>query len=132
MNDLISRQAAIEHFRCTDPAGTFAYCDSIIDFLENLPSAQPDVARDIATIIENEQDMRVMLASKPSAQQWIPVTERLPKVGRTVICQCRADILKLLKLDSGGDWYQDAEHAYMRGFVIAWMPLPEPYKGEES
>ena len=64
----------------------------------------------------------------PSAQQWIPVSERLPKVGQTVICQCRADILKLLKLDSGGDWYQDAEHAYMNGFVIAWMPLPEAYK----
>lgn len=62
-------------------------------------------------------------------QRWIPVTERMPKVGKTVICQCRADILKLLKLDSGGDWYQDAEHAYMSGFVLAWMPLPKVYKG---
>lgn len=69
-----------------------------------------------------------VLNRMPPAQQWIPVSERLPKVGQTVICQCRADILKLLKLDSGGDWYQDAEHAYMNGFVIAWMPLPEPYK----
>ena len=42
--------------------------------LLSLPSAQPqDIARDIATIIENEKDMRVMLN-----QQWIPVTEAMP------------------------------------------------------
>ena len=69
-------------------------------------------------------------ALRQPEQQWIPVSERLPKVGQTVICQCRADILKLLKLDSGGDWYQDAEHAYMNGFVIAWMPLPPIFRGE--
>lgn len=39
MSDYISREAAIGHYRVTDPAGTFAYCASIIDFLENLPAA---------------------------------------------------------------------------------------------
>lgn len=63
-------------------------------------------------------------------RRWIPVNERLPKQGQEVICQCRARIIKVLKLDADGDWYQDASHCYMRGFVIAWMPLPEPYKGE--
>ena len=41
VEDCISRQAAIEHYRVTDPAGTFAYCDSIIEFLESLPSVEP-------------------------------------------------------------------------------------------
>ena len=63
--------------------------------------------------------------------RWIPVSERLPKQGQEVICQCRASIINVLKLDTDGDWYQDASHCYMRGFVIAWMPLPEPYKGED-
>ena len=40
-DDLISRQAAIEHYRVTDPAGIFAYCSSIIEFLESLPSIRP-------------------------------------------------------------------------------------------
>lgn len=62
--------------------------------------------------------------------QWIPCGERLPKQGQEVICQCRANIIKVLKLDADGDWYQDAEHCYMYGFVIAWMPLPESYSGE--
>lgn len=62
--------------------------------------------------------------------EWIPCSERLPRQGQEVICQCRASIIKVLKLDADGDWYQDAEHCYMRGFVIAWMPLPEPYREE--
>ena len=39
------------------------------------PSAQPEpsqIARDIATIIENEQDMRVMLQPE---QRWIPCSD---------------------------------------------------------
>lgn len=64
--------------------------------------------------------------------RWVPVSERLPKQGQEVICQCRARIIKVLKLDADGDWYQDASHCYMRGFVIAWMPLPEPYKEGEA
>ena len=31
-----------------------------------------------------------------------------------------------------GDWYQDANHCYMGGFVIAWMPMPEPYQPKEE
>jgi hypothetical protein len=44
---------------------------SAFDVIDELPSAQPEqIARDIATIIENEQDMRVLNA--PSAQPEIP------------------------------------------------------------
>jgi hypothetical protein len=65
-------------------------------------------------------------------QRWIPCSERLPRQGQEVICRCRANIIKVLKLDADGDWYQDAEHCYMSGFVVAWMPLPEVYKGEQE
>lgn len=64
-------------------------------------------------------------------RKWIPCSERLPRQGQEVICQCRANMIRVLKLDAYGDWYQDAEHCYMSGFVIAWMPLPEPWRGEE-
>ena len=65
-------------------------------------------------------------------QKWIPVSEELPEQGQEVICQCRANMIKVLKLDADFDWYQDADHCYMNGFVIAWMPLPEPYKAESE
>jgi len=71
--DLISRQAAIEVIDAVFPVDPMKseYAQGIAcgaalskTYVEQLPSAQPEpsqVARDIATIIENEQDMRVIL-----------------------------------------------------------------------
>lgn len=110
-DDTISRQAAIDAvygaFRVKDIDDFVDYRDIAVEIIKVLPSAQPK-------------------------QQWIPVNERLPKQGQEVICQCRARIIKVLKLDADGDWYQDASHCYMRGFVIAWMPLPMPPSREEG
>lgn len=65
------------------------------------------------------------------SNKWIPVGERLPELGRRVLCQCRANIYEILKLTVDG-WYYDSDHCYMESFVIAWMPLPEPYKVEKE
>ena len=70
-NDLISRQAAIKALHDeivrrridedTNDDGTLDEFDTEA-ILRRLPSAQPEqIARDIATIIENEQDRRVVL-----------------------------------------------------------------------
>ena len=122
MNDLIGRQAAIDALAEQMPTpytpdgshpadeGIFAAQEIYADCIETiklLPSAQPE-------------------------QNWIPCSKQLPKQGQEVICQCRANIIKVLKLDAYGDWYQDADHCYMGGFAIAWMPLPEPYKEGET
>lgn len=67
----------------------------------------------------------------PSAQQWIPCSERLPKVRDWVLCQCRAGIMDVFRLTEDGSWNKNYPHAeYMGGFVIAWMPLPAPYRPE--
>ena len=97
MNDLISRQAAIE------------WC---LEGLNNMPSAQPE-------------------------PQWIPCSERLPgkhgemylvtiSDGSVYSCALQWDANKkrwyLSFLNNGKilvDYIDD---------VIAWMPLPEPYK----
>lgn len=110
----------------------------------SLPSAQPEqIARDIATIIENERDMRVILKNADRTEthscdyqrtvthDWIPVTERVPDVRQWVLCQCRANIMDVLRLTDDGSWYRKSNEIYMSGFVLAWMPLPEPWKGEK-
>ena len=62
--------------------------------------------------------------------KWIPVTERLPDVGKDVLCFCRANICLVLGRD-GNLWHEDADRYYMSGFVTHWMPLPEhPESGE--
>ena len=72
MSDLISRQAAIDivRFEC----GKWEWLAKLLEYEINaLPSAQPepaDVARDIATIMENEKDMRVVLQTRKRGK-WV-------------------------------------------------------------
>ena len=63
MIDLISRQAAIDVADAVWSVTGDKNVAKVWDQIKDLPSAQPEpsqVARDIATIIENEQDMRVI------------------------------------------------------------------------
>ena len=71
----------------------------------------------------------------PKTGRWIPVTKRLPNSQETVIVSIQ---------DDSGDtrfdytacgwittdkeyWIVDDE---INNYVIAWMPLPDPWKGE--
>lgn len=108
MSDLISRQAAI------DEINKLTYPSSLTDVkyvLTKLPSAEP---------------------------RWIPVTERLPKepFGCLVTVwdtdlRTYEDFENLLPYFVGwdGEQWNDADGDQCPFEVIAWMPLPEPYKG---
>ena len=75
--------------------------------------------------------------------RWIPCSERLPKKhGAYIVCYSdfRHDIyygrvIAVAWFDSGDTWlkYRYADNARTfppkLHYVIAWMPLPEPYKG---
>ena len=108
--DLISRQAALDKF---EPwLKVKGYSEGELNMLK-------------AVLYE----LKVM----PPAQQWIPTSERLPKVREWVLCQCRAGIMDVLRLTDDASWNKSYPHAeYMSGFVIAWMPLPDPWEGEEK
>ena len=105
MDDLISRQAAIAEFSCCEltPDGGID-ANYAIDFLENMPSAQ----------------------------RWIPCSERLPEARRSVILSTKE------WTGEGCYWETTTNHVIWKGYrwnatywddeVIAWMPLPEPYK----
>ena len=96
-------------------------CDKVRRILDNVLANRPTERDSLIVAVQKAFDAL-------EKQRWIPCSERLPQQGQEVICQCRANIIKVLKLDANGDWYQDAERCYMGGFVIAWMPLPEHYQ----
>lgn len=108
MDELISRQATIKAIcerECDALKPCKAECESIFAVKE-LPSVQP--------------------------QKWIPVSERLPEIGEYVLCsQENGDVGEGKLLDYDG-WFicydQTCRGSY---WVNAWMPLPEPWKGEE-
>ena len=120
MDDLISRQTVLYWLK-NEWNGMVT---SLFDGIKALPSAQPQyIARDIATIIENEKDMRVVLKQP----RWIPCSERLPEeYAQYLICYEDGECFVY--------WLEDADWArgvIEKEHIIAWMPLPEPYKGEE-
>ena len=131
MNDLISRQAAIDATwfepSYTDPLNVLT---EVRDRLKALPSAQPE-------------------------PKWIPVSERLPK-SRTYCLftvfehdsELEATTIETVygRFDDYGErrywsWEDefgecciegeeqlDGDHDEIIEKVLAWMPLPEPYK----
>ena len=64
------------------------------------------------------------LRDLPSAQQWIPCSERLPDQNGKYLVVGRQKAINILKFD-GGRWYG-------KWGVVAWMPLPEPYREEAN
>ena len=65
---------------------------------------------------------------------WIPVTERLPESKEedleypTVIIDLDGEVALGCYYESTREWGM-GEYFDQKCFPIAWMPLPEPYKG---
>ena len=127
MSDLIRREDAIDEIREVYerefPTASDAFDEFVVtiipNILRNLPSAEPE-------------------------QKWIPVTEALPKnlEHDWVLGQIRETdsgylwIPKVVEYrESSDDWFEESigwlkknpDHAFE---VIAWMPLPEPWRKE--
>ena len=127
MSDLISRQDVDKAIRSIcdlcgeDKKNNGVMCgacnlDSFIREFDDVPSAEPE-------------------------QKWIPVTERLPEDNRQVLVYAQSTHFALAKYDEmmepDGKWKKqwvtfDAwKPFYTVKNVIAWMPLPEPWRGEQ-
>ena len=74
----------------------------------------------------------------PSNDGWIPVEERLPEVPEGLADEyCPefnvtikgAERATTLKYSWDGTWFDDNGNVYN---VIAWQPLPEPYKSKKN
>ena len=118
--DLIERQAAIRWVKTEcNPYGkpTLDYESGkrVMKHLELMPSAQPE-------------------------QRWITCSERLPEEDGQYLITVKYKHVNDSYEDvyaEHGEWYDGRWDMFCFGHcgevedIIAWMPLPEPYKGEE-
>ena len=112
MNDLISRQAAIDAVENAFDRETILnrFVRKIaISALRKMPSAQPE-------------------------QRWIPVSEKLPNFAQRVLVSTANFVYEAIYFDEDAGWstynvtFKDVEESE----ILAWMPLPEPYAEEQN
>ena len=75
---------------------------------------------------------------KQLADPWIPITERLPETGDYILISFENfNVPQVGRYeadeDGGGEFYpgdEDFTYKSIDLYVNAWMPLPQPWKGE--
>lgn len=71
-----------------------------------------------------------------NANRWIPCSERLPEDGKNCLITYISFLDGVTKCCDGcayvieNGWFWCLDDSEVKVDVIAWMPLPEPYKGE--
>ena len=85
--------------------------------LDRLPQYRTD------NVYEDAKDTNV-----PS--KWIPCSERLPENAMNVIAQFSSGTVTELRYAGNGIF--EGIYEYSTKVIIAWMPLPEPYKGADE
>ena len=93
-------------------------------------------AKDIRDAINAIETLSAKVRADNLHDGWIPCSERSPEI--SIGDRCSEDVITVLKWYDGditysigwynksGSWNEDCDNCK----VIAWMPLPEPYKGE--
>lgn len=75
-------------------------------------------------VVENVTDTNV-------GSKWIPCSERLPKNLRNYLTTLKDGDVEILEYNTRlNEWNDMDGHIIRDSYVVAWMPLPQPYKGE--
>ena len=84
-----------------------------------------------------------MILDMPKVGEWIPCSERLPETSGIYIVDDRRGGNKWVHLagfalesqswcENQGVCFDDVFGRYDNGRIVAWMPLPKPWEGEEA
>ena len=136
MDDLIKRQDAITAY-CEHECGIKGMtrencgCDDCGTIFDDIPPAQPQ-KECVAEIKFEIDDIKDYIDKAIDAERWTPCSEGLPEeTGRYLV----SGIWASGKTDVGDCVYSVVDGCFETAWnfdVVAWKPLPEPYKGEES
>lgn len=140
---------ALKQTFCAECTHTLKCSDCDIDYhFEKLaPSAQQPYFIQLKNIVSNDEFRRIWEDLKHQcenivllheyeqlvypAQRWIPCSERLPETDELMLVTCKSKngnytVNRAYYWDKTESWHGSGTMAS----VIAWMPLPEPYREE--
>lgn len=87
--------------------------------------------------LDEECEQQSSDKSDESEDRWIPVTERLPENSLNKLVTFKYDFIdpgETLGVGTAhymyGNWYYSYANTIVSGRVIAWKPLPHPYREE--
>ena len=78
--------------------------------------------------------VKEIIDNQPTVNEWTPCSERLPENGDGVLFTINKRIEIGVYLKKRDIWICNDEYGtvYDHSSVVAWMPLPEPYKEVEE
>lgn len=135
-NDLISREALKEVINDLFRSGEYD-CASVLKAIDNATAVYDNPysdGREDGYIEGYEEATREF--DRPKGE-WIPVNEKLPEVHKKVLVSDIFGVYIGEFIDAEENWggkHFINEHGMQSKSVVAWQPLPEPYKeeGEEE
>ena len=113
---------------------------SVFEIVGNLMSIPYDLDRRITEkdVSESMDEIRVLPPVTPT-QNWIPTSERQPEENGNYLAFYRSGdenaALEFVMVDhcnAGGGWLHEVNGKKFYKKVLAWMPLPKPYKESEE
>jgi len=91
-------------------------------------SVQTEFTKSLCMLLCKAIEIQPTIDAEP---HWIPCSERLPEDDRSKVVTLANGITEV-GYYSNGDWWCIGDTVTLENpTVIAWMPLPEPYRGEE-
>ena len=134
-DDTISRQAAIEAVEKESQVdGAYGYMDtkSIVDLLNDMPSAQQWIPIKTRPMDEEERsEWSEKLGYDIEYEEAVIYTSQLPDDGQEVLTCGRYGTVRIDKFENDPDYGCSFEENGDMDGIVAWMPLPEPWKGEQ-
>ena len=135
--DLISKEKAYKVLTEYYHHRTEMQHKALRDALSRVPPADIDLSDYSDRLWRNAYEQ-----GKADAEpRWIPVTERLPEeeckhywicTDRGYQCECRWTNVNHFWTNLTTDWHWNIFDVPQYSHVVAWMPLPEPYKRSED